>query len=290
MRQLSITRALGIQWAALAVKTNLDELYASILTAVKLNGPEYKKGGTVYYALKFLRFMESSNPEFTLFTKGNSKLPFLSWSTLPGVNCPGAGACLNWCYSFKAWRYPAAYFRQLQNTILERHNPELIRAELDRVLCLPSYSGRRVDLRLYVDGDFPNLDIMTYWFNTLEERPRIAAYGYSKSFPMFHQYAARFGHIPGNYALNGSKGGKYDHVLKSMKGYSFFRGAYEGFNLGRKITPMDMTSAEKREIRKLAGAGRAFICPGLCGSCTSMGHACGNLDTFKDMRIITPIH
>lgn len=290
MKRLSITRVQGAQWAALAVKANLDELRTSILNAVKLNGPEYPFKGTVYYAKKFLRFMESGNPEFTLFTKGNSKLPFLSWSTLPGVNCPGAGPCLLFCYSFKAWRYPSAYFRQLQNTILERHNPEVIRAELDRILSLPSYSGRRVDLRLYVDGDFPNLDIMAEWFNTLENRPRIAAYGYSKSLPLFIEYESNGGKVPGNYALNGSSGGRFDDIAALLQNRPYFRGTYEGFNLGHKVKPGNMTSAEKREIRKMAGAGKVFICPGPCGSCTSIGHACGNLDTFKDTRIITPIH
>ena len=35
---------------------------------------------------------------------GNGKLPFYCFSSLPGVTCPGAGSCLDWCYSFKAWR------------------------------------------------------------------------------------------------------------------------------------------------------------------------------------------
>lgn len=48
--------------------------------------------------------------------KGNTKLPFATFSTLPIVTCPGAGECADWCYSFTAWRYPAAFARQLQNT------------------------------------------------------------------------------------------------------------------------------------------------------------------------------
>lgn len=61
---------------------------------------------------------------------GNSKLPFLAYSELPMATCPGAGACgvykkdastgtaaSGWCYSFKAWRYPAAFARQFLNTL-----------------------------------------------------------------------------------------------------------------------------------------------------------------------------
>ena len=33
---------------------------------------------------------ELGAPPFKLFQPGNGKLPFLSWSTPPGFNCPGA--------------------------------------------------------------------------------------------------------------------------------------------------------------------------------------------------------
>ena len=56
---------------------------------------------------------------FSIFAEtGNVKLPFVSFSTLPGFSCPGAGECLKFCYSYRAWRYPAGFLRQLQNTIL----------------------------------------------------------------------------------------------------------------------------------------------------------------------------
>ena len=55
---------------------------------------------------------------FSVFARGNSKLPFFAFSALPFVTCPGMGACAKFCYSLRAWRYPAAFFRQLQNTWL----------------------------------------------------------------------------------------------------------------------------------------------------------------------------
>lgn len=67
--------------------------------------------------------------------KGNMKLPFASYSTLPMSSCPGAGGCKveliedaktgklrkddGWCYSFTAWRYPDSFARQFRNCLAE---------------------------------------------------------------------------------------------------------------------------------------------------------------------------
>ena len=302
---MKLNKAIQTNWALLAVNNKLEQLRRSIMGEVikdiEQNGNGYHPNSWTAHALNFVRMLTVGDPSkivpyFKLFKEGNSKLPFLSWSTLPGVNCPGAGPCLIWCYSFKAWRYPAAYFRQLQNTILERNAPGVIAAELDKILSTKKYEARRVDLRLYVDGDFPNLSIMQDWFQLLEDRPRVAAYGYSKSLPMFHQYVARYGHVPGNYALNASQGGKHDNLFKSLEKYDFFRGTFETVDIGKKIAAHKMTNEDKRKARKAAGSRKVtdsrkvFICPGPCGSCTSAGHACGNLEVFKNTRIITPIH
>jgi hypothetical protein len=73
---------------------------------------------------KLKQFILDGKPVFTVFAKdGNSKLPFLAFSSLPGENhCPGAGECLKFCYSFRAWRYPAAFCRQAQNSVLMQTN------------------------------------------------------------------------------------------------------------------------------------------------------------------------
>lgn len=65
--------------------------------------------------------------------KGNKKLPFAAYSEAPMATCPGAGVCrvpmdvelrrkmksrgLAWCYSFRAYRYPAAFSRLFLNTL-----------------------------------------------------------------------------------------------------------------------------------------------------------------------------
>lgn len=72
-------------------------------------------------------------PWMIISAKGNSKLPFASYSTLPMASCPGAGSCRvevveqpgrglvadGYCYSFTAWRYPSAFARQWRNALAE---------------------------------------------------------------------------------------------------------------------------------------------------------------------------
>ena len=91
-------------------------------------------------AYKLRQFIQwkVKTPPFSIFAeKGNSKLgpSIVAFSSLPGFDCPGAGACLfydrgefakGWCYSFKAWRYPLAFFRQLQNSWLLRNEREKV--------------------------------------------------------------------------------------------------------------------------------------------------------------------
>ena len=60
---------------------------------------------------------------FTIFAKGNGKLPFFSFSAVPVFTCPGMGACESFCYSFKSWRYPCALYRQLLLTCLLYTSP-----------------------------------------------------------------------------------------------------------------------------------------------------------------------
>ncbi|HSG63088.1 MAG TPA: hypothetical protein VLA24_16815, partial [Pseudomonadales bacterium] len=139
-------------------------------------------------------------PQYSVFTIGNSKLPFISFSVLPGVTCPGAGECLKFCYSFRAWRYPAAFMRQCQNTILMRFNRDAITNALaDIVTKMPN----GFDMRLYVDGDFASASDVTYWFELLNQNPTIRAYGYSKSFDAILGFTGAW---PTNYQLNISGG------------------------------------------------------------------------------------
>ena len=232
---------------------------------------------------KFLNWLVSGeNLPFKVFIKdGNKKLPFLCFSTLPAVTCPGAAECLKWCYSYKAWRYPASFLRQVQNTLL-MHNFSIIKNELIKIVNLPKFQKmNKIDFRLYVDGDFKTANEIKNWMRLLKEIPKINAYGYSKSLHFFKRLKENNFKFPKNYVLNLSNGGKFDFLHNELNKYSFVRGNFEALNIKNKTA---------KEIKKTYPNKKIFICPLLCGSCTKLGHACGNLTVFKDYSILINKH
>jgi len=245
-----------------------------------------KRGTWGYMAAKFLRFLETGNPEFTVIAKGNSKLPFLAFSALPFVSCPGMGACSAFCYSIKAWRYPAAFFRQMQNSVLLQSDAgrEHIKASMRAWLNKRAFRKQSaVDFRLYVDGDFDSVETMDFWFNDmLPEFPQLRAYGYSKSFSVFRAYTGAW---PVNYVLNLSSGSKYDSdadMLAFMRSLPIVRGQFIALQIEGQWSAAKgdyRTKAYRDTLRAAAdaaGLGKIFVCPGRCGECTGAGHACGN--------------
>ena len=242
---------------------------------------EYTTGSNEYYISKFLPWLkgETDNLPFKVFKIGNSKLPFLNFSTLPIVTCAGSGICETYCYSLKAWRYPSAFLSQVQNTLLMfRFN--IIEKELNKLI----YNKRtklgkldKIDFRLYVDGDFNTLENLTDWMNLLKKNNKVKTYGYSKSLNLFLQLSDMKYNFPKNYALNLSNGGIFDSLKPYLMELSFVRGNFTAIN------------STKKDIRKQF-KNKVFICPGTCGKCTSIGHACGNLDKFNNMEIVIPIH
>ena len=103
-------------------RKNLIKYLENMINSMEKNALYFrstKKGTNEYFLMRFYWWLKDGEKlPFSVFTVGNMKLPFLNFSTLPAVTCSGAGSCLNWCYSFKAWRYPSAFFRQCQNTLL----------------------------------------------------------------------------------------------------------------------------------------------------------------------------
>ena len=237
-----------------------------------------------YYMAKFLNWLKYGGElPHSVFIIGNKKLPFLSFSTLPAVTCSGAGLCLDYCYSFKAWRQPAAFFRQVQNTILMSNFP-LIEQALKNTLYLKNGNLRKsfsdldkIDFRLYVDGDFSSITDMKNWMQLLEKTPEINAYGYSKSLNLFLQLHDQGFKFPSNYVLNLSNGGKFDSLRPILKDLYFVRGNFTA------------VKGSKKDIRKQF-KNKVFICPGKCGTCTNVGHACGNLSKFNNIEIVIPVH
>lgn len=236
---------------------------------------------------KLERVLSTGFSEYAIFAlSGNSKLPFISFSSLPGVTCPGAGACLEFCYSFRAWRYPAAFMRQAQNAFLMRYHSDVIIREFSK---LAQSRPEGFDFRLYVDGDFSNGADVAIWMETLKAFPHVCAYGYSKSFAALLGYGA-FNTWPNNYMLNISSGHNASpEMLKYVKELPIVRGDFIAVSIGKKVKSTDHGKPETNRALREAFKVKAFTCPGTCGTCTGKGHACG-MQALKNIPIIIAMH
>lgn len=265
--------------AVIAQNNPLEDVILELQALLKSPGFEGKTAW-IKNINKTLQFLGDLKPVYSVYSKGNSKLPFYSFSVLPGVSCPGAGECLAFCYSPKAWRYPAAFFRQLQNTILMRFN---FREIVKETLRIPKGST----VRLYVDGDFANQSDVNNWFHCMSEFPELEFYGYSKSLQLIADYNDDF---PRNYKLNLSSGhNASDSVVQSIKALSIYRGEFIAVNTGKKIRASDYGTKETNDAIRSKFTEKVFPCPGKCGECTSVGHACGS-EKFKGKIIAIAVH
>ena len=238
-------------------------------------------------AEKFLEFIKDGRPRFSIFQmNGNKKLPFAKFSSAPEATCPGAGECLSFCYSFRAWRFVNPFFIHAQNTFLlqQETGRELIRAEF---LKLP----KGIEFRLYVDGDFDSLETLRFWMETIAMRPDIKVYGYSKSWELFLAHHDTGGKFPENYRLNISSGSKYGEAYRArMMTLPCVRGEFVAVVIPKKAdAPIGARTPEYRKAVLASIGARAFVCPGLCGSCTPSGHACGS-EKFKGVKIAIGVH
>ena len=263
-------------------------------TLGKLQGLIYMLDDADRFHPHALEAWEIGEP-FTIIGEGNGKLPFLTFSALPVISCPGAGDCVDFCYSLKAWRYPAAWGRQFQNTLLmnSQTGRRKIRIAIDEQLSRPKYANREnVDFRLYVDGDFSSVDDIAFWMQTLRARPVLAAYGYSKSFLEFLGFDVALSvakkQWPANYVLNLSSGHNHsDSIVDAMKSLSIVRGEFIAVSMPKGSTKKPGRK-QLQELRAEFGE-KAFTCPGKCGDCTPKGHACGSM-RFAEQPIIIAVH
>lgn len=244
---------------------------------------------------KLDQFLMDGEPRFKVLAKdGNSKLPFLAFSSLPGMgHCPGASetGCLQFCYSFRAWRYPAAFCRQVQNTVLTQTlaGMELIANEIDK----HKPDSGSIDFRLYVDGDFASAGSVMAWMRIIKQRPWLNTYGYSKSWAELLDYNREAGgDWPSNYTLNLSSGSLHnDKVKEQVKQLPITRGEFIAVSVGYKVrSDMHNDREHQKALRMAHGKRNSFTCPGKCGSCTKTGHACGAKDRFKGIDIIIAVH
>lgn len=244
-----------------------------------------KKGWQANFS-KLEQVIVSGLPVYSVFAlNGNSKLPFVSFSSLPGVTCPGAGACLDFCYSFRAWRYPAAFMRQCQNAFLLRHNAPMIVQALQDVDA--TFKGQSYDVRLYVDGDFASAHDVAFWFDTIKAFPLAKVYGYSKSFAEILAYE---GEYPSNYMLNISGGHNASfETIEKVKALPITRGEFIAVSIGKKVKGHEHGTPAINKALRDSFKIKAFPCPGTCGTCTGKGHACG-MQALKGVPIIIAMH
>lgn len=278
-----------LQEFAIAVQTGDDTIISKALYQLQID-PAFGDTGWQTSFNKLANVFASLMPEFSIFALGgNSKLPFVSFSTLPGVTCPGAGDCINFCYSYRAWRYPAAFARMVQNTYLLRFAPDTI------VAAFKAIAAKRVDgfdFRLYVDGDFSGGNDVAFWMQLLHDTPNARAYGYSKSFAALLGYDTAYNGVwPVNYQLNISGGhNATQSMVNYVKALPITRGEFVAVSIGKKVKATDHgTVATNAALRAAFPDQKIFPCPGTCGTCTGKGHACG-LPQMKNRVIAIAIH
>jgi len=278
-------KAQGIKLGYAAASADIAQMRA-LLSALIADGDVNRRGTWSYFANKTLAYLNNEAPSpFAIWNlKGNIKLPFAAFSALPQVTCAGAGDCLNWCYSFKAWRYPAPYFRQLVNTLLmaTAHGRQVISSATSK---LP----QDIAIRLYVDGDFADVGQVAYWMEQIAERPDLSVYGYSKS---WRELLAYDGAWPTNYLLNLSNGGNAEHLRGDVAKLPIARGDFIAVDIDSKLAGKYDDKAYKAAVRasaKSAGIDKAFVCAGKCGACTKSGHFCGRSDT-RGVAVVIGVH
>jgi hypothetical protein len=266
------------------------EAWAKIHSKAKDKGKGYREA--------FRRYDDGELPP-VFAEDGNGKLPFVAFSSMAGIDCPQAGRCLygesgdllgGFCYSLKAWRYPASVMRQLINSIRLRTKAgrdEIVKAWF----ALPQASI----VRLYVDGDFASPDILAFWMRLCFARPDLKVYGYSKSWALLLAYADSGARFPSNYLLNLSSGGSGTEAEKdAVAALPIARGEFiavptfqdhgKAYQSRRNAGFGDYA----RDVREQAGR-RVFVCSGKCGDCTPSGHACGS-EKFRGVPIAIGIH
>jgi hypothetical protein len=175
---------------------------------------------------------------------GNVKLPFVAYSEIPVVTCPGAGGvsrfgqlqgnalgtakiegtgptregCATFCYSLKVFGKPSVVFRLLINTLGFSANP----ARHVQTVCEEVLKTKKRILRLFVDGDFRSTEAVWYWMNAIKVLGQhgVHVYGYSKSWEEFlavnREYNRDGKFWPRNYALNLSGGSRHDAAMRGQ--------------------------------------------------------------------------
>ena len=250
----------------------------------------YGSRGWGYYFNKFDRFLQTGNLEFKIIVTENRKEPFPGFASFPVVDCPGAGACVDFCYSLNSTNHPNVYFRLLQNSILMRNkDPRIAHA----IKGIPHGST----VRLFTDGDYPNLDCLKFFIEIIRDNPQLTFYSYTKSFIYFYQLRRSGVKFPPNYWFNASDGSKFPQWIEKLKPIPTFRGEFIALPTPTPIPNRDIDpiawkrgADQLRSVARDRGLGSVFICPGDCRYCLPNGEIACASPKFKDIPIVIRIH
>jgi len=283
----------------LEIVRNIENLESIKLSLKSVSRGYLLRGSWAYYAAKLLAWIESGmdgKPPFSVIVaNGNRKLPFFAFSSLAIADCPGKGECAKYCYSLKAWRYPAAFFRPLQNSLLMRHRPQAI-------ACAWNLIPEGKTVRLFVDGDFPNVETLRFFMELCKSRPDLSVYGYSKSWAEFVSLDQGGFVWPSNYLVNKSNGSRWVNtgIANAFSALPIVRGEFDAVPVDKSFIKSKAYQSKENEgsgeyrktVREKLKAiyNRVFACPGNCGNCLPGGrHACGSKD-FAGIAIGIGIH
>ena len=214
---------------------SLSEIKHHLVQCLDRNPSKVIKRNTwQYHAFRMLHWIENGMPEeapFSIFSaKGNKKLPFYAFSSLAIADCPGRGDCVSFCYSLKAWRYPAAFFRQLQNSLLIRHRRDTIESAFRAI-------PENKTVRLFVDGDFQSVDSLHYFMELCKTRPDLSIYGYSKSWHEFVTLDQTGFKWPENYLTNASSGSRWKNtgIANAFLALPVVRGSFDAVEVDEEF-------------------------------------------------------
>jgi hypothetical protein len=168
------------------------------------------------------------------FSAGNAKLSkAIGIFSLPaGHSCPFANECLSKAVMNEAGKFKIvdgkncqfrcyAATEEVRNPSVRnarQHNFNLLKGlNIDEMVDLIVFSLKATGtdelpvVRVHESGDFFNQDYFDAWMKVATLYPEIQFYAYTKSLPY---WIARLNEIPANFALNASKGGRYDNLIE----------------------------------------------------------------------------
>lgn len=129
--------------------------------------------------------------------------------------CPGAGECVHGCYARQGW-----YDRPHVQIVRER-NLDLARSNKFISTINTEIKGSRTlkFVRLHDSGDFYSEKYFSDWMTIARDNPHVTFFAYTKMVPLMIKHMK---HLPNNFLIVLSEGGKWDKMLWRANGKPIF--------------------------------------------------------------------